>query len=1190
LEKGTSEIYHICGIWQQSVLCSTYSIHDEQKGQPMNRAQEKSQRLLQIEQLLWAHPEGLTRAEIARRLNVNRSTITKYLDKDHLPPSIYEDDLDGNKLKIDRSSDLTKASFSLHEVLAIHLATRLLATRTDKQNPHAASALRKLGKALQRLDQNVSSHLLRSADAMDEAAVYRDPVYLDVLQKLTEAWSSGHKLEVSHQMEDGRVFPYKFSPYLIEPYAVGQTAHVIGLREPPAAVRTFKIERLKAAEILPERYTIPADFDADALLRNAWGIWYTEKEPVEVVLRFHPRVAGRVQESRWQRGERTEVQADGSLLWRAAVAEPREMLPWIRGWGADVEVMEPAKLKENLIREVQKLAELYGVAESEKQLFAHFREGDRNHKEPQYLLDHLTEVSLLAGKFADKIGLKEAGEVLGLMHDLGKASKEFQSYILSGEGLLDPDSDDYVDAKAKKGKVDHSSAGAQVIWEKLWPLGPEGQATAQILALCLASHHSGLIDCLSPDGKNSFQIRMDKSEEQTHKAEALVNIDEINKRLKALLSTGIEQSVIERLRGLQEEKESKETLSFKHGLLIRFLFSCLIDADRLNTADFEYPSNFHIRNYGQYPSWQILLERLNQKLLEFENKADKNAVDMLRSQVSQACLDFSTKPNGIYQLTVPTGGGKTLASLRFALHHAAHHSMDRIVYVIPFTSIIDQNADEVRKILEDRDANGNIGDNVVLEHHSNLTPNEETRRQSLLSQNWDAPIVFTTQVQFLESLFGSGTRGARRMHQLANSVIILDEVQTVPINCIHMLNVALRFLTHSCGATVVLCTATQPPLDRIEAEFRALSLLPEQRIIPNENELFEKLRRVSVIDQRKVGGWDDEEIAELVEQALHDKGSVLVIVNTKRAARSLFQTLDQKGIVDIYHLSTSMCPAHRLAKLDEVKQKLLDKEPVICISTQLIEAGVDIDFGSVIRYLAGMDSIAQAAGRCNRHGKQEHLGNVWIVNPKQESLQQLPDIQIGIEKSVRLLGEFNDNPSTFDNDRIGLESMAVYYKYYFSERKDEMKYRVGPNSAIDRSDDLFSLLSTNTQSVNEYQRINSQSLPGITFKQSFQTAAKSFRVIDSATQGVVVPFGNDGRAIVADLCGNTKPEERYKFLKKAQRYSVNLFPHEFRKLAEVGAIREAQPGLGIFCLDERYYSDQFGWSDKTVSDMGLLTV
>jgi len=326
----------------------------------MNRAEEKAQRLLQIEKLLWAHPEGLTRAEIARRLGVNRSTITKYLDANQLPPGIYEDDLDGNKLKMDRNADLTKASFTLHEVLAIHLATRLLATRTDKQNPHAASALRKLGIALQRLDQNISRHLLRSADVMDEEAAFRDPVYLDVLEKLTEAWSAGRKVKVQHQKEDGRIFEYTFSPYFIEPYAVGQTAHVIGLREPPGAIRTFKIERLRSAQLLQERYEIPADFDPRALLRNAWGIWYSEAEPVEVVLRFHPRVAMRVRESRWHRGQALEAQPDGYLLWRARVAEPREMLPWIRGWGADCEVLAPQQLREMLMGEAKAMAELYG--------------------------------------------------------------------------------------------------------------------------------------------------------------------------------------------------------------------------------------------------------------------------------------------------------------------------------------------------------------------------------------------------------------------------------------------------------------------------------------------------------------------------------------------------------------------------------------------------------------------------------------------------------------------------------------------------------------------------------------------------------------------------------------------------------------------------------------------------------------
>ena len=203
-----------------------------------------------------------------------------------------------------------------------------------------------------------------------------------------------------------------------------------------------------------------------------------------------------------------------------------------------------------------------------------------------------------------------------------------------------------------------------------------------------------------------------------------------------------------------------------------------------------------LRNNNKYPSWETLIERLNVKVNVFETKPERNEVDELRSRVSESCLEFSTKPKGIYQLTVPTGGGKTFASLRFALNHAKEHSMDRVFHIIPYTSIIDQNAEEVRKIMEEKDSKGNYLNKVVLEHHSNLTPEEETHRQSLLSENWDAPIVFTTQVQFLEALFGSGTKNARRVHQLANSVIIFDEIQTLPVRCVHMFNVAIRFLVH----------------------------------------------------------------------------------------------------------------------------------------------------------------------------------------------------------------------------------------------------------------------------------------------------------------------------------------------------------------------------------------------------------
>ena len=1148
----------------------------------MNPSEKKATRLLQLEALLLAHPEGLTQSEIARKLNVNRSTINRYFPD--LPKHIYWDEMDGGRWKIDRGGLLVNVRLNLHEALSVHLAARLLATRMDRQNPHAAAALRKLGISLEKLAPRISTHLLQSADVMDDMAQRHDPLYLQVLEKLTLAWAEARKVQIWHRYEaTGTIHNYVFSPYFIEPYAVGQSTHVIGFREPPGKIRTFKIERIERIELLPERYEIPTDFDPRSILSDAWGIWYTESEPEEVVLRFSREVAHRVRETRWHRSEQVEEQPDGRLIWRARVAASQEMLPWIRGWGSDVEVLEPEKLRSVLKREAQSLAELYKIVEMKNQFIAHLRKKD---KKPQYLSDHLNEVSKLAGQFASKIDLKESGEILGLLHDLGKASKEFQNYIQSANEMIDPDSDDYVDAKAKKGKVDHSSAGAQVIYNHLWKKGAEERYVAQILSLAIASHHSGLIDCLLPSGVDNFTRRMEKPEENSHVQEAFSNLGEQEReKVNGLLGDEtLVKQVIERINSLKEDNDSQETLIFKRGLLIRFLLSCLLDADRLNTADFEFPGNARMRNNSKYPTWEILIERLNRKISEFESKAKRNEVDELRTQVSQSCLDFSTRPKGIYQLTVPTGGGKTLASLRFALNHAAHHKMDRVFYVIPYTSIIDQNAEEVRKIMEDKDKDGNYLDKVVLEHHSNLTPNEETRRQSLLSENWNAPIVFTTQVQFLEALFGSGTRGARRMHQLANSVIIFDEIQTIPIRCVHMFNIAIRFLVHTCGATVVLCTATQPLLDKIDSVHRALKIQSEQKIIPYEKELFIKLKRVEVFDQTKIGGWDEEEVARLADQELREKGSVLIIVNTKNSARLLYHAIVQKSNVAIYHLSTNMCPAHRLKILAEVKEKLEKEEPVICVSTQLIEAGVDIDFGSVIRYLAGMDSIAQAAGRCNRNGKRKLLGNVWVVNPKQENTDKLKDIKIGIEKAQRILDDFKANPEIFENDRIGLKTMEAYYKYYFYERKDEMCYKVDASSPIGRDDDLFNLLSSNKISVQEHERIN-QTAPNIPFRQSFQTASKAFRVIDSLTQGVLVPFADEGEEIIKDLCGAYDLEKQYDLIKKAQRYSVNLFSHEFKKLVDIHAIQEVQKGSGIFYLDSQYYSEQFGWSDDAVNGM-----
>lgn len=414
----------------------------------MNRAENKASRLIQIENLLLGHPEGMTQAEIARRLQVDRSTIHR--DLLDVPGHIYQEE-DG-RLRIDRTADLINVRLNLHEALSVHIAARLLATRMDRQNPHAASALRKLGVAMERWAARISRHVLQSADVMDEAAQRHDPVYLQSLEKLTQAWADQRKVQIWHHSEAAdKVMEYTFSTYFIEPYAVGQTTHVIGLAEPPGKIRTFKIERIRRVEISRDPYDLPADFDPRALLADAWGIWYTENEPVDVVLKFHPRVARRVQETRWHRSVEEQELPDGSLLWQARVAEPQEMLPWIRGWGADVEVLEPEKLRKALEKEARRMARLYGVgANSDEIIPAYFHLWAKTGKEyglekQHVLIYHLLDVGECAlalwnfglseqtrQTFARWLGIddEKTGRQLAFwaaLHDLGKAAPGFQA-------------------------------------------------------------------------------------------------------------------------------------------------------------------------------------------------------------------------------------------------------------------------------------------------------------------------------------------------------------------------------------------------------------------------------------------------------------------------------------------------------------------------------------------------------------------------------------------------------------------------------------------------------------------------------------------------------------------------------------------------------------------------------------------
>lgn len=815
---------------------------------------------------------------------------------------------------------------------------------------------------------------------------------------------------------------------------------------------------------------------------------------------------------------------------------------------------------------------------------AHLRKSDG---QIQSVQAHLKETAVLAKVFAQKLNLESAGELLGLMHDFGKYSRKFQKYIHDETSLFNPDLDDE-ESTPNGSKVDHSTAGAQWAYRELRKFGAAqgiGELFGQMLGLCIASHHGeGLIDCLDGEGNPKWIERFNKTDELTHLVECERNADEVvQQKAYELAGENLIRSLLNAVKPiLSNQTINNKIKEFYLGCLTRFLFSCLIDADRINSSDFEREAQKEVRHLAEKPDWQSAIDKLEAKLAGFENRYP---IDEIRRRISDDCLKRAVDFQGIYTLTVPTGGGKTLASLRYALHHAQKHNLDRIIYIIPYTSIIDQNAQAVREIL---------GEYWILEHHSNLEPEKQSWQDKLLSENWDKPIVFTTMVQFLDAWFGGGTRGARHIHPMTNSVLIFDEIQTLPVKCVHLFCNVLNWLTTFGKSTAVLCTATQPLLgesglrnfpegkrERIAA--RGLLRLPENAEIMGKHQdldkLFADLSRVEIRFNEKAGGWNVEEAVAFLLEQFQTTQSCLFIVNTKKWAQELYQYCKAQNVPPeaLFHLSTHQCAAHRKAIFDTIKGRLKNGKPVICISTQLIEAGVDISMACVIRALGGLDSIAQAAGRCNRHGEKKGKGQVWVLNLQEQDFTRiLPDIQAGKTHAERVFRDFAGQ------DILQPAAMERYFEYYFYQRSDEMAYYV-KNSA---TGSLLDWLSDNA--LNPYgEKNNKISKPLPLLMQSFKSAGRAFQAIDAPTRAVIVPYG-EGTELIAKLCGKWDPKEMHRTLQKAQRYSVNVFPNVWDKLQKENALHETIEGSGIYYLKERHYNDEFGLSLDETIDMTFL--
>lgn len=814
----------------------------------------------------------------------------------------------------------------------------------------------------------------------------------------------------------------------------------------------------------------------------------------------------------------------------------------------------------------------------------------------QLLETHLIETAEYSRLFASAIRLPLCGRLLGLLHDIGKYSAAFQKYIREVTGLSGETAKAIAEVN-DRGKVDHATAGAQYVWDaykaKRIPC-----FLAQVLCVVIMSHHSrsGMKDFVDLTGQSPFLKRLGRSESDTSKSESIRNaapqiIAEINDLLG---SPALVEEFKSAINGIKSATKEPVPCYNAYALVARYLFSCLLDADRLNTSDFENPQSATFRTGGQHSDWCALVDTLEHHIsTKFTQKSD---IDLLRAQISEECRTAATRRENLFTLQVPTGGGKTLASLRFALHRAAHtdtHRVDRIIYILPYTSILDQNASETRKIL---------GDLNVLEHHSNLSEEKNTWRNRVLSENWDAPIVFTTSVQFLNSLFAAGTKTARRMHQLSNAILIFDEIQSLPIKTVHLFNNAIQFLCGQGNTTAVLCTATMPLLQTVNPQLGALKLNEQNGIIGDKTTLFKKLKRTTILNECRPEKWSNKEIVEHALRLQKQSKSLLVICNTKASAQSLFDLLKADSEVPIIHLSTNMCPAHRRQKIELMRAWLnpASEQPVICISTQLIEAGVDLDFGCVIRALAGLDSIIQAAGRCNRHGLRE-MGFVHILNLKEEKLYSaLKDIELAQQITLRILHEYQEHPASFDDDLLSEKAMNRFYEYYFHQRAKEMTYPRNAghgNPPLAQSCTLLNLLSQNPESLGEAKRTGNLAA-NLPFKHAFSTAAQAFQVIDAPTQGIIVPYdkdGHEGSKIIGALAAcytneNITLADQVRLHKQAQQYTVNAFPHVIAKLSKENAIREIHSGEGIYYLDERHYHEDLGVTLEALSEQNFCHV
>ncbi|HJV45798.1 MAG TPA: CRISPR-associated helicase Cas3', partial [Bacillota bacterium] len=795
------------------------------------------------------------------------------------------------------------------------------------------------------------------------------------------------------------------------------------------------------------------------------------------------------------------------------------------------------------------------------QFIAHIRESDQK---TQTVKEHLLQSKELAESYGEKMGIKHVAGLSGLLHDLGKLTKEFQTYII--EVLNTPDS------PPKRGSVDHSTVGGRLLYSRFHTGSTDRykRVVAEVVGNAIISHHAYLQDFLTPDFESPYVYRV-----RDKQAKELESFEELTQHFfqTVMNESDFEAYVNEAANEIQQflAKEPSDNPEKPLMFLAKFIFSVLIDADRTNTRRFEEgilvePELNHKELFKNYTT--KLLEKIN--LLQ-ENPHANLTINLLRSEMSYLCEEFAKKPSGIYTLSIPTGGGKTLASLRYALEHAKQYNKKRIIYVVPYTTIIEQNAEEIRNLLKD--------DEHILEHHSNVVEeanksdeHEEGRptlnqKWKLASDNWDTPIILTTMVQFLNVFYAKGSRSSRRLHNLSETVIVFDEVQKVPVSCVSLFNEAVNFLKKYAHTSILLCTATQPALDFVRHKLEI-----DGEIVQNLDRVIDAFQRVEIMDKATKGTFNTHELSDFIKERMGEGNSMLVILNTKSVVKRLYQLLQSEmKDVPIYHLSTNMCAAHRKKVMEEIKKYLETKQRVICISTPLIEAGVDISFEYVVRSLAGLDSIAQAAGRCNRHGEREK-GTVYLIDHVEEKLDLMEEVQIGKWETRKLLVDLKHNSLAHGGHLLSQQAMAQYFKRYYARLESKLHYFI--QKFQKNMTELLMVKRAESTYRKAYQANYGKDVP-LMLVNSYHTAADHFRVIDQNTTSVFVPYGEGEELLLLMSQDRVNIQDLSQILKKAQRYMINVYPKELEILKGNDLLESILDG-SVWILKKEAYHEEMG--------------